>query len=106
MAESKKIIVDLPENMLQEFDDVLKKDNKNRSEFIREAIILYIEEKKKYRLRERLKAGYQEMSELNEEIAEFGFAMDICDLSEYEARLVECDNIDDDDGKKRRYILC
>lgn len=106
MAESKKIVIDLPENMLQEFDDVLKKDNKNRSEFIREAIILYIEEKKRYRFRERLKAGYQEMSQLNEEIAEFGFAMDICDLCEYEARLVECDSIDDDDGKKRRYILC
>jgi Predicted transcriptional regulators containing the CopG/Arc/MetJ DNA-binding domain and a metal-binding domain len=106
MAESKKIVIDLPENMLREFDEILKKDNKNRSEFIREAIILYIEGKKKYRLREKLRAGYLEMSQLNQEIAEFGFTVDICDLCEYEERLVECDSIDDDDGKKRRYILC
>jgi CopG family transcriptional regulator/antitoxin EndoAI len=106
MAESKKIEVDLPENMLKEFDEILEKDNKNRSEFIRDAIILYIEEKKKYRIRERMKKGYQEMSKLNQEIAEFGFAMDICDMCEYEVKLAECDSVDGDGGKKRRYILC
>jgi CopG family transcriptional regulator/antitoxin EndoAI len=106
MAESKKIIVNLPESMLKEFDEILKKDNKNRSEFIREAIILYIEEKKKLRLREKLRVGYTEMAKINQEIAEFGFAVDFSDLFQYEARLAECDSIDDDDSEKRRYILC
>jgi CopG family transcriptional regulator/antitoxin EndoAI len=106
MAESKKIVVNLPESMLKEFDEILRKDNKNRSEFIREAIILYIEEKRKFKVREMMKTGYLEMSNLSQEIAEFGFALDISNLCEYEARLAECDNIDDDDGKKRRYILC
>lgn len=106
MAESKKIVVNLPETMLKEFDEILRQDNKNRSEFIRDAIILYIEEEKKHRLREKLKRGYQEMAKLNEEIAEFGFAADLYDLIEYEARLSECESIDDDNSKKRRYILC
>lgn len=106
MAESNKIIVDLPEGMLKEFDEILSKDNKNRSEFIMEAIILYIEEKKNHRLREKMKMGYKEMSKVNLEIAEFGFASDLDDLCEYEARLAECDSIDGDDGEKRRYILC
>ncbi|KPU43407.1 antitoxin endoAI [Oxobacter pfennigii] len=106
MAESKKIIVDLPESMLDEFDEILMKDNKNRSEFIMEAIILYIEEKKKHRLREKMRLGYIEMANMNQEIAEFGFAIDQIDLCKYEARLAECDVIDDDDGETRRYILC
>ena len=106
MAGSKKIVVNLPETMLKEFDETLGKDNKNRSEFIMDAIILYIEEKRKYKLRERLRVGYMEMAKLNQEVAEFGFAMDLWDLCEYETRLAECDSIDDDDGEKRRYILC
>jgi CopG family transcriptional regulator / antitoxin EndoAI len=106
MPESKKIIINLPDNILVEFDEILSKDNRNRSEFIRDAIILYIEERKKLRFKEKLKSGYIEMSILNQEIAEFGFAMDLRDLCEYEARLAECDSIDDDGGKKRRYILC
>jgi flagellar basal body rod protein FlgG len=65
MAESKKIVVNLPESMLKEFDEILRKDNKNRSEFIREAIILYIEEKRKFKVREMMKTGYLEMSNVN-----------------------------------------
>ncbi|HBM79438.1 MAG: CopG family transcriptional regulator [Clostridiales bacterium] len=106
MAESKKIEVNLPESILRECDEILNKDNKNISEFIKDAVIVYIEERKRYRIRETMKNGYIEMSKVNQEIAEFGFAMDLSDLCEYEARLAECDIIDDDGGKKRRYILC
>lgn len=106
MAESKKIIVNLPENILEECNEILGKDNENISEFIREAIILYIEERKRYRIREMMKIGYVEMAEINQEIAEIGFDMDLADLCQYETRLAECDSIDDDGGKKRRYILC
>lgn len=106
MTESKKIVIDLPDSMLKEFDEILNKDNRNRSEFIMEAIILYIEENKKRRLREKMRIGYKEMSQINLEIAEFGFATDCCNLCDYEARLAECDSIDDGDGEKRRYILC
>lgn len=106
MAESKKIIVNLPENLLEECNEILGKDNKNISEFIKEAIILYIEERKRYREREKMRIGYVEMAEINQEIAEIGFDMDLGDLCEYETRLAECDSLDDDGGKKRRYILC
>jgi len=106
MAESKKIVVNLPESLINEFDEILKIDCKNRSEFIREAIIVYIEEKKKYRIREMMRMGYMEMGKLNSEIAEYGCEADFHELCEYEARLAECDSIDDDNGEKRRNILC
>lgn len=106
MAESKNVVVNLPDYLLEECNEILSKDNKNISEFIREAIILYIEERKRYRLIEKMKVGYAEMASINQEIAEIGFDIDICNLCEYETRLAECDSIDDDGGKKRRYILC
>ena len=106
MAESKKIIVNLPESVLKECNEILDKDDKNMSEFIKDAVIVYIEERKRYRIRERMISGYIEMSSINQEIAELGFAVDIDELQDYEARLAEGDIIDDDGGKKRRYILC
>lgn len=106
MADSRKIVVNLPESLIDECSEILNIDDENISEFIKQAIILYIEERKRYRFRERMKIGYMEMSELNQEIAEFGFAIDIEYLCDYETRLAECDSIDDDGGKKRRYILC
>ena len=68
MSSSKRLVVNLSETLCNEFDKALKEDCKKRSEFIREAIILYIEEKKKLVLVEEMKKGYIEMAELNLEI--------------------------------------
>ena len=106
MAESRKIVIKLPEGMLKEFDEILKKDNKNRSEFIREAIILYIEEKKRLNLIDQMRKGYMEMAQLNVEISEMGFANDLEELKKYEAKLAESDFPNDNSSEKRRYILC
>lgn len=106
MAQSKRIVVNIPKCMLQEIDEVLREENKNRSEFIQQALILYIEKEKKYIFKERMIAGYMEMSKLNQELAEVGFDADICDFCDYEAKLAERDNVDDGNGEKRRYILC
>ena len=106
MAVSKRIGLNLSETLNNEFNKTLKEDSKKRSEFIRELIILYIEEKKKLREIEQMKKGYLEMGKLNLEIAEVGFASDINNLKEYEAKLSESDWSDDNDSEKRRYILC
>ncbi|MBV1820936.1 CopG family transcriptional regulator [Clostridium cochlearium] len=106
MAGSKRIGLSLSETLNNEFNKTLKEDSKKRSEFIRELIILYIEEKKKLREIEQMKKGYLEMGKLNLEIAEVGFASDINNLKEYEAKLSESDWSDDNDSEKRRYILC
>lgn len=106
MSSSKRLVVNLSGTLCSEFDKALKEDCKKRSEFIREAIILYIEEKKKINFIEAMKEGYMEMSELNLEICEMGFCSDIKELKEYEVKLSESDLPDDDGGETRRYILC
>lgn len=105
MSGSKRLVVSLSEGLFKEFDEALKKDSKKRSEFIREAIILYIEEKKRLSY-EEMKNGYLDMAQLNLEMCEFGFEKDMNDMREYEAMLSESDLPDDSDSKTRRYILC
>lgn len=106
MSGSKRLVVNLSETLNNEFNKALKEDSKKRSEFIREVIILYIEEKKKLKEMEQMKMGYLEMAKINLEFAEMGFASDIRDLKEYEAKLPESDWSDDNNSEKRRYILC
>lgn len=107
MAVNKKIVVSLPETLLEEFDKIVDcKDNKNRSKFIREAVILYIRERKKDFMKELMKKGYQEMADINVEMAEYGLCCDSNELAKYEAVLAESDIIDGTGGEKRRYILC
>lgn len=106
MSSSKRLVVNLSETLNSEFNKALEEDNKKRSEFIREAIIIYIEEKKKLKSLELMKKGYLEMAQLNLEFSEMGFAYDMKDLKEYEAKLSECDLPNDNSSEKRRYILC
>ena len=106
MSTSKKLVINLSETLYIEFNKALQKDCKKRSEFIREAIILYIEEKKKVSYIDEMKRGYLEMAQLNLEIADMGFEIDIKDFKEYEVKLSESDLSYDSNSEKRRYILC
>jgi CopG family transcriptional regulator/antitoxin EndoAI len=106
MSTSKRLVVNLSETLYLEFNKALEKDCKKRSEFIREAIILYIEEKKRLNYIDEMKQGYLDMAELNLEIADMGFEIDIKDFKEYEAKLSESDLSNDNNSEKRRYILC
>ncbi|SKA87155.1 CopG family transcriptional regulator / antitoxin EndoAI [Clostridium sp. USBA 49] len=106
MAGSKKLVVNLNETLYNEFNKALEEDCKKRSEFIRDAIIVYIEEKKRLSLMDSMRKGYMEMAQLNLEIAEMGFANDVDELKKYEAKLAESDFPNDNDSEKRRYILC
>lgn len=107
MTDSKKIVVSLPKSLLDEFDELIKcKSGKNRSEFIREAVILYIKERKKTNRVELMKKGYEDMASINRELSELGLGVDCNELAKYEAGLAESDNIDGTGGEKRRYILC
>jgi CopG family transcriptional regulator/antitoxin EndoAI len=106
MSSSKRLVVNLSDALCNEFDKALKEDCKKRSEFIREAIVLYIEEKKRLVLVEEMKKGYIEMAALNLELCEIGVCSDMSQLKEYEVKLSESDFPDDYGGEKRRYILC
>ncbi|PRR86354.1 hypothetical protein CLLU_06700 [Clostridium luticellarii] len=106
MSNSKRLVIDLSETLYNEFNKALKEDCKKRSEFIREVIILYISEKKRLNEISEMEKGYREMAQLNLEFSEMGFASDIKELKEYEAKLSESDLPDDNNSEKRRYILC
>ncbi|MCF6097187.1 CopG family transcriptional regulator [Thermovorax subterraneus] len=89
MAELRRIVVNLPESLLRQVDMILSKEKKNRSEFIQDAMRLYIKERERIRMREQLKNGYLEMAEINLRMAEFGINEDLKDLMLYETILSE-----------------
>lgn len=65
MAQVKRIMISLPEYLLSEIDCIAADENLNRSEFVREAMKLYIKERKRRLLREQMKKGYMEMAKIN-----------------------------------------
>ena len=91
MAELKRIVVSLPDNLLERADHFIALEKKNRSEFIRDAVKLYIGEMEKLRIREQLRIGYMQMAEVNIRFAEMGICEDYKDFVLYETRLSECE---------------
>jgi CopG family transcriptional regulator/antitoxin EndoAI len=65
MGETKRIMVSLPQKLLTEVDGIVALENRTRSEFIREAMKLYLQERKKRQIRERMQSGYLEMAKIN-----------------------------------------
>lgn len=87
MAETRRITVSLPNSLLEQVDVMVPMQYKNRSDFVIEAMRLFIDDKKRLDIIERLKEGYKEMSQINLNLAEIGLEQDIIDLAMYEARL-------------------
>lgn len=66
MSEVAKITISLAPELLRATDEIARQDNKARSGIIREALALYLKERE----RQEMIRGYQEMAELNRELAE------------------------------------
>lgn len=81
MSKTKRIMVSVPNHLLQEVDGIVEQENLNRSEFIREAMNLYLQERKKRNIRESMRNGYLEMAKINLNIASEAF------LAEEEAEI-------------------
>ncbi len=92
MAELKKILISLPDNLLKEVDQIVNVDKINRSEFIREAMKLYIKERRKVEMRDLMKKGYMEMAEINMRLAEICIDADTDQQCKYEEKLGELGN--------------
>jgi CopG family transcriptional regulator / antitoxin EndoAI len=69
MSETKRIMISLPDNLLDEVDGIVASERRTRSEFIREAMRLYLQERKKRQIRETMQKGYMEMARLNLNLA-------------------------------------
>lgn len=87
MAETRRVALNLPNNMLEEVNLMLPMELDSKSDFMIEAMKLFISEKKKTNISEKLKEGYKEMSQINLALAEIGLEQDNLDLIIYEARL-------------------
>ncbi len=65
MSQVKRIMISLPDSLLEEVDGIVAAEQLNRSQFIREAMKRYIAERKRRLLREQMKIGYMEMAQIN-----------------------------------------
>lgn len=65
MPGVKRVMVSVPEHLLEELDGLASLERCNRSQIIREAMQLYLAEKRRWTLREQMRKGYQEMAEIN-----------------------------------------
>jgi CopG family transcriptional regulator / antitoxin EndoAI len=89
MAQAKRIMVSLPDSLLQEVDGIVRRETGNRSAFIREAMLLLIKERRYCERMKRCRNGYEKMGELNRLLSEDGFEDDFQDLEKYENYLVK-----------------
>ncbi|MBO5733752.1 MAG: ribbon-helix-helix protein, CopG family [Clostridia bacterium] len=91
MSQLKKVLITVPDSLLEAVDSAAKVENINRSEFVREAMKMYLSERRKHTRKEQLKKGYQQMAELNLSLAEVYFDAEEEAFSSYEEKLAECE---------------
>lgn len=91
MAQQKRILISLSDSLLSEVDALARAQNINRSEFIREAMKIYIRERKQIERCEQMEKGYIEMSKINLDIANECLYSDNEQLKNYEENLSECE---------------
>ena len=91
MSQLKKVLITVPDSLLEAVDSQAKVENINRSEFVRAAMKMYLSERKEQALKEELKKGYQEMAEINKNLAELYFDAENECISAYEEKLAECE---------------
>ncbi|WP_438347451.1 CopG family ribbon-helix-helix protein [Paenibacillus sp. FA6] len=65
LQNTKRIMISLPDHLLKEVDGIVALENSNRSELIRQAMKLYLMERKKRYIRESMQRGYMEMAKIN-----------------------------------------
>lgn len=76
MGQVKRIMISLPDQLLAEVDGIVATEKLNRSELIREAMKMYLAERRRRLLREQMKKGYLEMAQINLALALEGMHLD------------------------------
>jgi CopG family transcriptional regulator/antitoxin EndoAI len=89
LAQAKRIMVSLPDSLLQEVDGIVRRETGNRSAFIREAMLLLIKERHYCERMKKCRNGYEQMGEINRLLADQGLEEDLRDLENYENYLVK-----------------
>ncbi len=69
-------MISIPNSLLQEVDGIIAMEKLSRSQFVRDAMRLYIEDRKRKAVRDLMRKGYQEMGMINLTLAEEGLLVD------------------------------
>lgn len=88
MAETKEIEIKI--GLIDELEEVVHIEDRDKNEFVKEAMKLYLRERRRIKVMEAMKSGYLEMSHINRRLSEDGFSQDIRDFISYEISLVGC----------------
>ena len=91
MENKKEIKVKISKDLLKDVNDYIKYRRVTRDKFINDALTHYLCEHKRIELREKLKKGYIEMSDINLELAHEGLKCDSYSIQIYEKCLMECE---------------
>ncbi len=91
LSHQKRILISLPDTLLNEVDSLATAQKLNRSELIREAARSYVAQQKNASYAESLRKGYESMAEINIEIAELCLEADNIQQQSYEEKLAECE---------------
>ena len=89
VADLKRIMISIPNSLLQEVDGIIAMEKLSRSQFVREAMRLYIEDRKRKAVRDLMRKGYEEMAIINLTLAEEGLMADSEFLEALPTLLVE-----------------
>lgn len=76
MADLRRIMISIPNSLLQEVDGLIAGEKLSRSQFVRDAMRSYLEDRKRKAVRDMMKKGYQEMAVINLSLAEEGLQAD------------------------------
>ncbi|MFW6294355.1 MAG: CopG family transcriptional regulator [Halanaerobium sp.] len=98
LSKFKKLKIELPEYLIEEIELYCKQNNEKKSQFLSQAVKLYLRERKKEEVRSHLRDGYKKMAGLNQQLADEGLSSDCYSYLCYEQRLVECEKIESKKG--------
>jgi len=98
LSKSRKLNVELPICLVEEIESYCKNNNKQRNNFVNQAIRFYLKELKKEEVRNHLRDGYKKMASLNQKLADEGLSSECYSYLCYEQRLVECEKIESKKG--------
>jgi CopG family transcriptional regulator/antitoxin EndoAI len=76
VSDKRRVVVYLPDQLLQQVDGIAQRQRTNRSEVIREAMRLYLAEQRKRDIRALMQQGYMEMARINLRLASEAFPLE------------------------------
>jgi len=92
VGDKKRLQISLPDNLMNEVEGYLASgETISNSEFFQEAVRVYLAHLKRDQMKQQLRNGYLEMSDLNRDLADEGLLSNQQAITFYEDNLAGCD---------------